>query len=190
MSINYSIAGLSAAALILATLAPAVARDHDDDDGYHHGRRHHEFYNNGYGYDQNNGNRSYYDSDYGRRDNRRRGGGDNGTALGIGLGVVGLALALAATSGGNKNRQRLERRDENYESNGWYRGEADERWRNPDRSTAYTNELSANADCLQTREYQTQVTVGGRRREVYGTSCLTRGGQWLQGPAQLVPEDR
>jgi len=42
--------------------------------------------------------------------------------------------------------------------------------------------------CLQTREYTTTVTIGGRAHEAYGTACLQPDGSWLRGPAKLVPE--
>jgi hypothetical protein len=43
--------------------------------------------------------------------------------------------------------------------------------------------------CLQEREYQTTVTVGGRQVEAYGTACLQPDGSWRRGPAMLVPPD-
>lgn len=43
------------------------------------------------------------------------------------------------------------------------------------------------ATCLMTREYQTQVTVGGRLVEAYGQACLQPDGSWYRGPAQPVP---
>jgi hypothetical protein len=38
--------------------------------------------------------------------------------------------------------------------------------------------------CLQTREYQTEIVVGGERVPAYGTACLQRDGSWkmLSGP--------
>ena len=40
--------------------------------------------------------------------------------------------------------------------------------------------------CLMTREYQTQVTVGGQLVPAYGQACLQPDGSWYHGPA--VPE--
>jgi hypothetical protein len=40
--------------------------------------------------------------------------------------------------------------------------------------------------CLQEREYQTTVVVGGKQVEAYGTACLQPDGSWSRGPAQLV----
>jgi opacity protein-like surface antigen len=212
MSVRLIIAGLSAAALAVATISPALADDHrrhhhHGNNGYEHNshgnghysnNRHNNGhnYNNGYSYNYNNG---YYDS-YGNYRQHHR-SNDNGTALGVGLGIVGLAVVLGAMNSGNKNRSRddrQERRDDRYDRDGWYRGEAnhngDSNWRNPD-DFAYrsyqgsTPQFSAN-QCLETREYQTRISVGGRSREAYGTSCLMRNGQWVQSPPQLVPEGR
>jgi hypothetical protein len=207
MTLRSIVAGATATALALATAAPAFSRDKDSQ--WYRG-------NDRYAYDY--GSRGSYDN-YGRwrsddrngydRDDYRRGRhDDNGTALGIGLGVVGLALVLGAISSGNKNKNRDDRnehRDNRYDSNGWYRGETNRqddgrrdngRWANPDDDWAYGNgnqsaysQFSRN-DCVQTREYQSRVTVNGRNREAFGTSCLLNNGQWLQGPPQLVPENR
>lgn len=191
---KFIVAGVSAAALVFATISPAFADDH----GYRHHRGDHDRYDDDY--DRNNDyynnhddsdNRYNYNNGYGRYQKRKR-SNDNGTALGIGLGVVGLALVLGAMSSGNKNKNRNQQRD----SNSWYRGDAnrneDGNWRNPDGNIAYSGnykQFSAN-DCLETREYQSRVTVGGRNREAYGTSCLMQSGQWVQGQPQLVPEGR
>jgi hypothetical protein len=201
MSVRSIVAGTSAAALAFATLSPAMADDHGEYHRHDHygydrdGYSNRGYSNNRYGY--NNG---YYDR-YGNYRQYRR-GDDNGTALGIGLGVVGLALVLGAMSSGTKNKSRddrQERRDDRYDRDGWYRGAAnrhdDGSWRNPDDDFAFrsyqrnSTQFSSN-ECLETREYQTRITVGGRNREAYGTSCLMRSGQWVQGPPQLVPEDR
>ncbi|MFQ5347167.1 MAG: hypothetical protein ACE5ED_04905 [Rhodothalassiaceae bacterium] len=47
---------------------------------------------------------------------------------------------------------------------------------------------TASANCLQTREYQTTIVVGGEEKEGYGTACLQPDGSWLMGPPKLVPE--
>lgn len=38
--------------------------------------------------------------------------------------------------------------------------------------------------CLQEREYQTTVVVGGKNVPAYGTACLQPDGSWRHGPAQ------
>jgi len=36
------------------------------------------------------------------------------------------------------------------------------------------------ADCLQVREYQTEIVVGGRTVPAYGDACLQPDGSWTQ----------
>lgn len=40
------------------------------------------------------------------------------------------------------------------------------------------------ADCLQQREYQTEITIGGETKPAYGTACLQPDGSWkaINGP--------
>jgi len=45
---------------------------------------------------------------------------------------------------------------------------------------------TAASSCLQEREYQTKVIVGGKQVDAYGTACLQPDGSWRRGPAQLV----
>jgi hypothetical protein len=40
--------------------------------------------------------------------------------------------------------------------------------------------------CLMTREYQTEVAVGGRMVPGYGQACLQPDGSWYRGPAVPV----
>ena len=53
---------------------------------------------------------------------------------------------------------------------------------------AYQAESPAYSDdtCLQEREYQTTVVVGGKNVPAYGTACLQPDGSWQRGPAQTV----
>lgn len=44
-------------------------------------------------------------------------------------------------------------------------------------------------DCLQEREYQTTITIGGQEHEAYGTACLMPDGSWRMGAPRLVPEE-
>ena len=41
-----------------------------------------------------------------------------------------------------------------------------------------------NTTCLQEREYQTTVVVGGRNVPAYGTACLQPDGSWRHEPAK------
>jgi surface antigen len=38
------------------------------------------------------------------------------------------------------------------------------------------------------REYQTQITVGGRLVDAYGDACLMPDGSWERGPPKVVPD--
>ncbi len=42
--------------------------------------------------------------------------------------------------------------------------------------------------CLQIREYQTTITVGGEEKAAYGDACLMPDGSWRLGAPKLVPE--
>ena len=55
----------------------------------------------------------------------------------------------------------------------------------PPASTHYSPGASVNT-CLQEREYQMKVIVGGREADAYGTACLQPDGSWYRGPAQVV----
>jgi hypothetical protein len=48
------------------------------------------------------------------------------------------------------------------------------------------NYPSSDSTCLQRREYQSKVIVGGKPVDAYGTACLQPDGSWHRGPAQLV----
>lgn len=42
-------------------------------------------------------------------------------------------------------------------------------------------------NCLQQREYQTTVIVGGRSVDAYGTACLQPDGSWTRSPPRVAP---
>jgi hypothetical protein len=44
------------------------------------------------------------------------------------------------------------------------------------------------SDCLMIREYQTQITVGGRLVDAYGDACMKPDGSWERGPPKAVPD--
>ena len=44
----------------------------------------------------------------------------------------------------------------------------------------------APSSCVMTREYQTEISVGGQLVPGYGQACLQPDGTWYRGPA--VPE--
>jgi len=51
----------------------------------------------------------------------------------------------------------------------------------PAESPAYSDNT-----CLQEREYQTTVVVGGKNVPAYGTACLQPDGSWRRGPPQTA----
>ena len=55
----------------------------------------------------------------------------------------------------------------------------------PTRLLPYSTGGSAST-CLQEREYQMKVMVGGKAADAYGTACLQPDGSWYRGPAHLV----
>jgi hypothetical protein len=44
----------------------------------------------------------------------------------------------------------------------------------------------SNSSCLQEREYQTTVIVGGRNVDAYGTACLQPDGSWKRNPPAVA----
>jgi len=50
----------------------------------------------------------------------------------------------------------------------------------------YANTAPANT-CLQQREYNTKIMVGGKQVDGYGTACLQSDGSWRYGAAQPEP---
>lgn len=51
---------------------------------------------------------------------------------------------------------------------------------------AYQPRQGPASTCLQEREYQMTVIVGGKEAQAYGTACLQPDGSWYRGPAKVV----
>lgn len=51
----------------------------------------------------------------------------------------------------------------------------------------YGQQPAHNSSCLQSREYQTYVEVGGRTVPAYGQACLQPDGSWKHGEAVAAP---
>ena len=170
---------LAATAMVAVSAAPAMA------DGYdHHGYDHHGYDHGGYGYGDGYGHGDYY----GHHEHHD----DAGTAIAVGVGIIGLIAVASALSNQNRHQQRVEHYPNNDTgpSGGWY---------NPDTASGprYATNDRANNDrfndgnsfdassCVQTREYQTRVTIGGHTRDAYGTACLQADGSWLRGPLSV-----
>jgi surface antigen len=143
--------------------------------------------NSGYGYGgYGSGWNSYgsygYNSDYYR--NGRRSKTDT-VVLGVGLGVLGLAVAAAASGKSKNNRDRGEQSQSWTDPDGQYRSA--QGYPEPAYDASLPAATSNGPDCLQTREYQTTIIVGGKREAAYGTACLQPDGSWRQGPPILEP---
>jgi hypothetical protein len=106
---------------------------------------------------------------------------DNSVALGVGIGILGLAVAAAASNSAH-NRDWS---DDSYSRSVTVGRDTPRAYPEP----AYDASLGAAYDssCLQSREYQTTIIVGGVKQRAYGTACLQPDGTWRQGPPQLEP---
>jgi surface antigen len=109
------------------------------------------------------------------------GHGDTGAALAAGL-IFGAALGYAL------NDHRRDYRYDAYAYDPYYeRRHHRLRYAPPRVVYAPATPAWSGGTCLQQREYQTRVTVGGREVEAYGPACLQPDGSWVRGPARLVP---
>ncbi|MGB5472054.1 MAG: hypothetical protein WBQ78_01085 [Gammaproteobacteria bacterium] len=178
---NIKPRSLLAAVVALSLAVPGMASADRRGDGYRdQGDRH--------GYKQSHGyKKQYRDRHYDRHD---RGGrhydrheyrdrhithyykqdDDDGEKLLIGLlvgGVLGYAIngAQHSSSYVDSDRYAPRAQPEAY----------------PADSYAYSD-----STCLQEREYQTTVVVGGKNVPAYGTACLQPDGSWKRDRAQLV----
>lgn len=130
----------------------------------------------------------------GHRSRGHRGGhGGHGLAyglLGFGLGMMLVSAANQPRRGYNSGYSRY---DNSYGSPSYgYVARPAEPYRYapaPARSNVVNPLASAqNSSCLQTREYQMTIIIGGEEKDAYGTACLQPDGSWLQGPPTVVPD--
>lgn len=111
----------------------------------------------------------------------RRHHGHAGVKAGYALLGFGLGVLLSNAS----------RRSDPYYNGGYVRVPAEPpRYVPPpvQQAPQPASEFGADVTCLQTREYQTVVIIGGEEHEAYGTACLQPDGSWLQGPVKVPPE--
>lgn len=115
--------------------------------------------------------------------------GSDGLAVGI-LGVgIGLLIG-SAMANQQATRERVVVR-ESTPAGGWV---------NPDYPPVNTAQnggwyqqtaqapVEEASTCLQTREYQTKITVGGKEVDAYGTACLQPDGDWQFGAPTPEPQ--
>ncbi len=180
--------GLSLA-LALATAAPAAAGGKHGKRGWdrdHRGGGYSRDYGRGYGRDYRRGprhgrywgkpghryrkaHRGYRPRHYGHRHRHN----DLGAAIALGA-LISVPFILSSRQ--YEERTVIARPAPTYP---------------PPPPQAYPQSLPQTADsggvCLQEREYQTTVTVGGEQVPAYGTACLQPDGAWRRGPATAVP---
>jgi hypothetical protein len=166
---DMKLRSLLAAAVALALALPGIATadrrgdDHHgygDRHGYTSGHGHHRFdRDRHYGYGGYRG--GYYPRYYGYDDN------DDDLLLGL---VAGGLLGYAINGAQQGNRYDYYDRYPPTERNAY-----------PADREAYSN-----GSCLQEREYQTTVVVGGRKVPAYGTACLQPDGSWSREPPKLA----
>lgn len=180
---------LSAAALALVsvTAAPALA-----DRNWHrgNGNAYNQGYRNGVFNTRVNTNR-YVNTRFNQRGfnnrsfnnrGRNRGGlsGTDAAVIGVGAGLLGLAL-LNSSGRNNRPNTVVVRKQVVVQPQQVVTGYPQPAY-NPNLAPA-----GQGSSCLQTREYQTTVIIGGTPRDAYGTACLQPDGSWLQGPAIAAP---
>ena len=141
------------------------------------GRRQGGQHDKHYAYNKHRKNkRHHYRDSYKPRHYRGRGGNnyyyeddDNDEDLLIGL-LVGGLIGYAINSA----------QDDRYEYDSYPQSNTQR-----DAQTAiYEANSSSEGSCLQEREYQTTVMVGGRTVDAYGTACLQPDGSWRRSPAR------
>jgi len=161
-------------AALIAGSGMALARDRDHDRDYDRG--HHS-----YSHDRQYSRKHHRDSDrhhYKQRHNYKHRGHytryDNGDdeKLLIGL-IVGGLIGYAI----NDSQHHDDYYDQSYPRARTYNQPI------PAVEYEYRDHRSS---CLQEREYQTTVIVGGNEVDAYGTACLQPDGSWNRGPAKLA----
>ncbi|MEZ5541736.1 MAG: hypothetical protein R3F42_06810 [Pseudomonadota bacterium] len=161
---NISPRSLLAAAIALSLAVPGAASADRRGEGYRdRGDRHDHRY-------------QYRDRHYDRHEDRHitryYHDDDDGEKLLLGLvvgGILGYAINNAQHGAGY-----------DYSSRYYPQGVA-----GVAETDGYVDQAAA-ASCLQEREYQTTVVVGGRNVPAYGTACLQPDGSWKREPARIA----
>ena len=111
----------------------------------------------------------------------RHGIGKTGAAI-LGIGA-GLLVANAIDKKARRIEERNYRMQTPYPAPVVYAQTLNAPPSAPQRNAAHGVETP----CLQTREYQTTITVGGAQHPAYGTACLMPDGSWQMGQATPEP---
>lgn len=132
------------------------------------------------------GGRGYYRGGYGYR--RHRGRGFGNALLGFGVGILAYDAISKSNRRSSSNAYERGYRDgarTDYDQDGYYTGQ---RQGNTNYQQGNTGGVvSQNSNCLQTREYQTVIVIGGEEKDAYGTACLMPDGAWTYGPPTAEP---
>lgn len=178
----------AALALVSVTAAPALAdRNWQRGNGiaYKQGFRNGAFnanrhFNNQF--DRRGFNNRGFNRNFNNRRFNNRGGLNGAEAAVIGVGAGLLSLALINNSRQNRQPNTVVVREQVVVQPQQVVTGYPQPAYNPNLPPA-----GQGGSCLQTREYQTTVIIGGTPRDAYGTACLQPDGSWLQGPAIAAP---
>jgi hypothetical protein len=171
---NMKPRSLLTAVIALSLAVPGMASaDRRDRHEYRHDYGHDRGYRHGH-------NKRKFDRHHDRRDHRdrhvthvyRHDDDDDDLLLGLVVGgILGYAINGAQHSTAYADADRYYPR---AQRNVYPAGSAD-----------YSYEPAGDT-CLQAREYQTTVVVGGKNVPAYGTACLQPDGSWKRDTPQLV----
>ena len=174
--IKISIFTLGLAVFGLAPAAQAVAgQGYNKHNNKHSYKKHYNNHNYNKRHNRRNHNRYSYNSRYyggGGYYNRHRGGHGGEVALGL---LTGGLLFYALTANQRKTETVYVQQQQPV-----YVQPTQQQW------VQQRPVQPVNNSCLQVREYQTTITVGGQTVPAYGQSCLQADGSWKLGPA--IPE--
>ena len=140
---------------------------HYKHDGHHkrhykHQKRHYKQHKKHH-YKGHHGGRHYGHRGYGSRHYYYDDDDDEDLLIGL---VVGGILGYAINSAQQRN-------DYSYDRDAYV-------------PQTYSPPPSYSNSCLQEREYQTTVIVGGREVDAYGTACLQPDGSWTRSPPRIA----
>jgi len=149
-------------------------KNHYRDHRKNHYRNHYRNHNRHYSYNHRNRYRHYN-----HRPTYHSHRSNHGSDLAFGL-VAGSLLTYGLTQSA--------RNDDYYGNRTVYVQQQPVKYAQPNQQTWTQSQAPAQPDnnCLQVREYQTTITIGGRDVRAYGQSCLQPDGSWKLGTP--IPE--
>ncbi|MCF8475186.1 MAG: hypothetical protein K9G26_10865 [Emcibacter sp.] len=177
---------LSIAAFGLIPVAQSVAEQRHNNNRYdqhrnynnHNGRGNQRYYNRHY--NKHNYNRHNYSRYYGNYNNHNHHGGGE-----VALGLLTGGLLFYALTANQRSRDTVyvQQQPVYVQQQPVYVQPQGQQWT---QQQPVQQQMAQNSSCLQIREYQTTITVGGNMVPAYGQSCLQPDGTWKLGPA--IPE--